>query len=565
MTAAPELDSAGDPDGVPRLVDLLLEEQSQLTAVERFATRHEEGPSGVGSYHELLPASPPGPGQQYAFRVDLDACTGCKACVTACHNLNGLGEDETWRAVGTLVAQVDTGPAVQTVTTACHHCEDPGCLSGCPVQAYDKDPFTGIVRHLDDQCIGCQYCLLKCPYDVPQYRPELGIVRKCDMCAGRLAEGEAPACVQGCPNDAISISVVDRDLPRPDRLLAVGPGAMPASSVTRPTTRYVSRRPRREYAPANLYAAEPRPAHDPLAIMLVLVQLAVGIFAVDAGIGWIMGWDADAETGTLHAALATAGLAAAGLGMGASTAHLGRPRYAFRAFLGLRTSWMSREIVVLGPFLGLAAALAGALTLPAIQERLPDANTALAGVLASTISWTTPAVPWLSGAVVGIGALGIFCSAMIYADTGRPLWGMPRTAALFFGTALTLGTLAGLAAVLVCVPEPPTTLSFGLAVAAAAGLIGKGVVESAILGERRNPTALGGTARLLLGPLRVRFGLRLGAAGLALTATGLAPLLGGPGPGAALAILALAAATAGELLERHLFFTSEASRAMPGL
>ena len=43
-----------------------------------------------------------------------------------------------------------------------------GCLNGCPVLAYEKDPVTGIVRHLDDQCIGCQYCMLKCPYDVPQ-------------------------------------------------------------------------------------------------------------------------------------------------------------------------------------------------------------------------------------------------------------------------------------------------------------------------------------------------------------------------------------------------------------
>ena len=69
-----------------------------MTAVERFAQRHEADdtpPSGF--YEALIPLAKPAAGQQYAFEVDLDACTGCKACVTACHSLNGLDDDETWR------------------------------------------------------------------------------------------------------------------------------------------------------------------------------------------------------------------------------------------------------------------------------------------------------------------------------------------------------------------------------------------------------------------------------------------------------------------------------------
>jgi ferredoxin len=81
-----------------------------------------------------------------------------------------------------------------------HHCVDPACLSGCPVLVYDKYPATGIVRHLDDQCIGCQYCVMKCPCEVPRYSARRGIVRKCDMCGNRLSQGEAPACVQACPS-----------------------------------------------------------------------------------------------------------------------------------------------------------------------------------------------------------------------------------------------------------------------------------------------------------------------------------------------------------------------------
>ena len=194
------------------LIDELLAEQKRLTPVERFAQKHDSAdlPAQARYYRDLIPSSKPGRGQQYAFAVDLDACTGCKACVSACHSLNGLEEHETWRDVGLITGTAEAGkPYLQTVTTACHHCLEPACLEGCPVLAYDKNPETGIVRHLDDQCIGCQYCTMKCPYDVPKYSQRLGIVRKCDMCTDRLAVGEAPACVQACPHEAIAIRLVD--------------------------------------------------------------------------------------------------------------------------------------------------------------------------------------------------------------------------------------------------------------------------------------------------------------------------------------------------------------------
>src|SRR6185369_3646357 len=166
----------------------------------------------------------------YAFEVDLDSCTGCKACVSACHSLNGLDDDETWRDVGLLIGGDRRHPFQQTVTTACHHCADPACLNGCPVLAYEKDPVTGIVRHLDDQCIGCSYCILKCPYDVPKFNHRLGIVRKCDMCHGRLLHGEAPACVQACPHEAIRIDIVNQNSVRAVSAIpgvSVLPGAFP--------------------------------------------------------------------------------------------------------------------------------------------------------------------------------------------------------------------------------------------------------------------------------------------------------------------------------------------------
>src|SRR5215472_12428400 len=79
-------------DDTRTLIDELLGEQQRLTAVERFSSQHERVAvcEQTRLYHELLPATPPGPSQQYAFSVDLDACSGCKACVAACHSLNGL-------------------------------------------------------------------------------------------------------------------------------------------------------------------------------------------------------------------------------------------------------------------------------------------------------------------------------------------------------------------------------------------------------------------------------------------------------------------------------------------
>ena len=211
-----------------------------------------------------MPASPPGPGQQFAFEVDLDRCSGCKACVTACHALNGLDEDEAWRSVGLLHGGTSALPVLQHVTSACHHCLDPACLYGCPVNAYEKDPVTGIVKHLDDQCIGCQYCILKCPYDAPKYNKKLGIVRKCDMCSDRLAAGEAPACVQACPTQAIRITVVERqEVDRGQRGQSLPARGARACLYTLPTTVYkTSTALPRNLLPADHYAvtAGPRPS-----------------------------------------------------------------------------------------------------------------------------------------------------------------------------------------------------------------------------------------------------------------------------------------------------------------
>lgn len=400
------------------LIDELLAEQRSLTAVERFSRAHErcEIPAKEKQYRTLLPTTTPKSGQQYAFEVDLDKCSGCKACVTACHSLNGLDEVETWRTVGLLVSK-PTAPTAQPfqqhVTTACHHCADPGCANGCPVLAYDKDPVTGIVRHLDDQCIGCSYCVMKCPYEVPKYSERLGIVRKCDMCSQRLAVGEAPACVQACPDEAIKITLINSA-----ELMANyrGKGAMsflpdaPDPRITVPTTRFISAK-----LPADLTAADhaaPRldHAHWPLVIMLVLTQAAAGMFLATA-IG--------SATGTRLPVLPLVGFITLSIGLTASMLHLGQPTKAWRAFLGWRKSWLSREIIAFNTFAGTA-------------------------LLAVAVPWIPPIVKWqspISSFATLFGLVAVFVSGMVYVDTKRPLWCARITFGNFFGTTLLLGAI----------------------------------------------------------------------------------------------------------------------------
>ena len=553
MSSAPLFEG----DRVPRLVDELVAEQQSLSAVDVFARRHGENELSTVArvYEDRIPVGKtPRADQQLAFRVDLDACTGCKACVTACHSLNGLAEEETWRDVGLLVGTGEAAGLQQTVTTACHHCEDPACLAGCPVQAYEKDPETGIVRHLDDQCIGCQYCVLKCPYDVPKYNAELGIVRKCDMCAGRLAEGEAPACVQGCPNDAISIEIVDQVGAGAARdLLPAAVAEIPDSAYTRPSTRYVSKKRATPLRAANGDRLEAAPAHDPLAAMLILIQLSVGTLLFD-----VLASAFGVVSAVGHSvALGLAGVSALA-GLGAATFHLGRPLYAFRAFLGWRTSWMSRELLALGmyaPLVALAAAARGV-------RHFPDAPARWASLAEALL-------PALAGTALLFGLVGTVCSIMIYVDTRRRAWALSRTAPTFAGTAIGLGALAMGTALASSLPSGGGVVSVWLSLIGALVLGAKAVAEVVLLAERngRANETLARTARLLWGPLRPRLRVRFGLALAGLLATGAALLAAVGGAVVGIAVCSwtsLVCFTLAELVERHLYFTAEASPAMPG-
>lgn len=508
------------------LIDLLLDEQKAFdTPVGRLseeATQLEAFGRGP-VYDSLVPLTIPEAGQQYGFQIDLDRCSGCKGCVTACHSLNGLDENETWRDVGTLIAEEGSEPFQQTVTSACHHCIDPACLNGCPVNAYEKDSTTGIVMHLDDQCIGCQYCVLKCPYDVPKYNKKRGIVRKCDMCYSRLAVGEAPACVDACPHEAIKITIVDTE---DCRTAATRQGALvpsaPESAYTVPSSSYHSRKP----LPDNLVSADSsmlrvQPTHWPLVFMLALTQLGLGGFLAYAFLGIT-------STGKDLAGLISVSWALMHLGLLASVGHLGKPLKAWRIFLGFRKSWLSREALLFG-----AASVAATLTLG--LAFLQESDRLAVAALLSTIL---------------LSAVAVFCSAYLYHDTQRKYWRLSTTLGKFCGTTL-IGAV-GLALLF----DTTYAVNWG----AALGLLFVVKIWIEIQSTKNGSFRLS-SAKLVSGPLRNWWRARLG--------TGIAGVLGlsliiGANLDSVLAWGAFTLLALGEFIERALFFKAVDATKMPG-
>jgi formate dehydrogenase iron-sulfur subunit len=145
-----------------------------------------------------------------AILTDVTRCTGCEDCVKACKETYGLGEDRPWReqeAIDDLSASRFTTivrrPGNHFVRRQCRHCLEPACASACIVGALQKTP-EGPVIYDRSKCMGCRYCLMACPYDIPRYDWDRAVpyVRKCTFCYDRIKEGGIPACVEACPHEA---------------------------------------------------------------------------------------------------------------------------------------------------------------------------------------------------------------------------------------------------------------------------------------------------------------------------------------------------------------------------
>ncbi|MGH9742978.1 MAG: DmsC/YnfH family molybdoenzyme membrane anchor subunit [Candidatus Acidiferrum sp.] len=399
----------------------LLERAKEKSATFLLTSKNGQKSDGDGSHcsntvvGDLLriPERDLQPGEQYRFHFDMTKCIGCKCCVVACNEQNGNPAEINWRRVG----EIEGGwyPDTQRLhlSMGCNHCLEPTCLAGCPVDAYSKDPITGVVIHSAEACIGCQYCTWNCSYGVPQYNPERGVVGKCDMCHNRLAEGREPACVGACPEGAIQIEIVNIAEWKRDYATSANAPGLPSADDSLSTTRItVPKNLPPDTRKVDLNRVRPEHPHWPLVVMTVLTQLSVGAFATI----WLL--QMFGQQARLNIA-ALVSLIVGCLALGASTMHLGRPIHAYRALKMWKRSWLSREVLLFGCFSQVAFLYSALLWLSLPGSKAVGALTLLAGVA------------------------GVTASACIYLVRPRPAWNSKHTLVEFYLTGALLGPLLG--------------------------------------------------------------------------------------------------------------------------
>jgi formate dehydrogenase iron-sulfur subunit len=166
--------------------------------------------------------SRPGLAEPFGCLVDTTLCVGCRKCEQACNQRNRLAApkssfedmslldrerrmDETSYTVVNRYHRRGAEPPA-FVKSQCMHCLDPACVSACIVGALRKEPY-GPVTYDVGKCIGCRYCMIACPFQVPAYEyfnPLTPEVRKCNFCFQDIKAGRLPACVQTCPREVLT-------------------------------------------------------------------------------------------------------------------------------------------------------------------------------------------------------------------------------------------------------------------------------------------------------------------------------------------------------------------------
>ncbi len=183
---------------------------------------HRGGTPGGGEYTQPDGTKRVGTSRDYDVckLVDTTTCIGCKACEVACLEWNGYDFRETtfdntyqtmpdtawnfWNLIRFNEVTNDDGTVSWLMRKdQCMHCADPGCLTACPADGAIVQYQNGIVDFNQANCIGCQYCVTGCPFNIPKFNNATKKVYKCTLCSDRVGAGLEPACIKSCPTGCL--------------------------------------------------------------------------------------------------------------------------------------------------------------------------------------------------------------------------------------------------------------------------------------------------------------------------------------------------------------------------
>lgn len=188
-------------------------------------------PAQATQEHELPP-------QAVGILYDSNLCIGCQACMVACKKANNLpaehsGPAEKWdnpidlsSKTYNVIKMYAQGEKSFFVKRQCMHCLEPSCVDACPVSALQKDPKTGVVTYDKSACIGCRYCQVACPYNIPKFEWDSPFpqIKKCQLCNHLYDQGKYAACCETCPTGASLFGPVEKLRKEAQRRLLLSPG-----------------------------------------------------------------------------------------------------------------------------------------------------------------------------------------------------------------------------------------------------------------------------------------------------------------------------------------------------
>jgi formate dehydrogenase iron-sulfur subunit len=173
--------------------------------------------------------------------VDLTRCIGCRSCQVACKSWNDRSvnktvldgtftnppelNSDTFTRISFIEQEKNNVPVWSFIKSQCMHCQDPACMSACPVGAFSRTA-EGAVNYNFEKCIGCRYCMVACPFNIPKYEWQSTSpwIRKCTFCSDRLVAGKTPACIKVCPTQVMQFGQYDEIVKEAEKRLKENPG-----------------------------------------------------------------------------------------------------------------------------------------------------------------------------------------------------------------------------------------------------------------------------------------------------------------------------------------------------